>query len=294
MSGASAARRAFLAVLLVAGSPLPSAEAQLIVRKAGAGAGAQIAQALAKSLQGSGAPPRVVELTGDALADAARLARESRGLGTVFAIGPDATDLAGEARGPAVVSLGVPNPARVKTAGTYVSVYPSLDKVMAYVKNELRATSAGLLFSPARNREVALSFLKAGEPHGVTVVPVPVTSPADLTRELRGALAKVQVLLLAVDPIVFDPQSLEFIVKESQQAGRPTVGFLEEMTRLGITVSIVAPPEALAAAAAAAARAPVTVGKKRVEVDEAVVIVSKKAADVLRLSPEALGAHRTQ
>lgn len=288
------AGRALFAVALVEAGVTP-VSAQVIVRKAGSGPAAQLAQALSTLLgRVPQAAPRVVELTGDTLADTARIARESKGQAVVYAIGPDATEVAAEARGTAVVSLSVPNPARVRTPGTYVSVYPRLEGVLGFVKGDLKGRQAGLLFSPAKNREVALAFMKAAEGQGVTVVPITVSSSGDLTRELKSALPRIDVLLLAVDPILFDPQNLEYIVSETRAAGKPTVGFLEEMTRLGVTVGLVPSAEAQATVAVDAAREPVLVGKRRVEVVEATVVVSRRAAEALKLDPEAIGAQRIQ
>jgi hypothetical protein len=271
-----------------------AADAALIVRRSGGGAATQLAPALARAIgqKGVDQSAKLLELSGDGPADSAKIAREAKGVSVLFAIGPDATEAAGEARGAAVVSLGVPNPARVRTPGTYVSIYPRLERVLDYVRNRLKAKQAGFVFSPAKNREIALAFLKAGEAQGITVTPIPVSSSGDLTRELRKAIAGVDVLLLAVDPILFDPGSLEFIVDEARAARKPTVGFLDELPKLGITVSLVLPPAAAAEAAVEAAREPVTVGKRRVEVDSSMVIVSKKGAEAVGLSPEAFGAQR--
>jgi hypothetical protein len=234
-----------------------------------------------------------VELTGDLHADSARLAREAGDEPFVFAIGPHATEAAGGAAGPAVVSLGVPNPARVKTPGVYVSIYPRLERVFEYLKQTLGARRVGLIFTPAQNREVALSFLKVGAAQGVTVVPIPVRSSGTLIRQLKKTLPEVDTLLLAVDPILFDRRSLEYIVRESREARKPTVGFLEELTRLGVTVALVAPAKAAAAAAVEESQELVRVGKKRVEVDDSVVVVSKESARAVGLKPEAMGAQKT-
>jgi hypothetical protein len=150
------------------------------------------------------------------------------------------------------------------------------------------------VFTPAKNREVALQFLKAGAAQGVTVVPVPVASPADLVRDLGPALARVDVLLLAVDPVLFDPRNLERIVAEARQARKPTVGFLEDLARLGVTVALLAPPDAAAAAALGAREEPVLVGKRRIDPETREVVVSGAAAAAIGLDPRALGAHRVQ
>ncbi len=149
-----------LLTLLVTGAAA-AVDATIIIKKKGRSA--VLARALAEEI-GSGA--RIVELSGDALADSALVARESDGSGVLFTIGPDATELAGEQKGPGVVSIGVPNPARVKAAGAYISMYPRLDRVFEYLKTELGTGRAGLLFSPGENRDVAVAFLRAGQAAG--------------------------------------------------------------------------------------------------------------------------------
>lgn len=281
---------AILCLILVL-APAPGQPA-VILKKAGA-SGGDVAQALARAMNGASAP-RVLELSGDALADSARVARETRGESTLFVIGHEATELVGDVRGPAIVSLGVPNPARVRTAGTYVSMYPRLERVFELLKGPLKARAAGLLFMPTRNREVAVTFLKAGEAAGVNVVPIPVSSDGDLVRELKGALPRVDVLVLLVDPIIFNQQNLGFVVGEARQARKPTLGFLEELTSFGVVMAMEAPAAAKATAALAASKEPVVLGKKRVEVEAAVLTVSKKDAEAIGLNAEALGAQKVR
>jgi ABC-type uncharacterized transport system substrate-binding protein len=282
---------ALAALLGTAVGGLEAAASPVIVRMAGRGGTAPLSEALAGKLPSA----RVVELTGDLPADAARISRETRGIPVLFAIGPVATEAAGEARGPAVVSLGVANPAQLKTPGTYVSIYPNLDRVFEYVKTSLKAARVGLVFSPAKNREIGLQFLKAGSAQGVMVLPITVASSGDLVRELKGALPKVDAVLLAVDPLLFeDERNLEFILEQSVAARKPTVGFLEDLANLGVTVALVAPAEEVAATAVAASAQPVLVGKKRVEVDGISVIVSRKAAAAIGLDGEALSARKLE
>ena len=262
-----------------------SVDATIILKKKGRSA--VLAQALAAEI---GSQARIVELSGDALADSALVARESDGSSVLFTIGPAATEIAGEQKGPGIVSVGVPNPARVRAAGAYISMYPRLDRVFDYIKTKLNGRRAGLLFSPSENRDVAVAFLRAGQASGVAVQAITVSSRGELARKLRGQLAKVDVLLLAIDPVVLTERNLSFIVKETKRAKKVTVGFLEGLLRVGVTVSIIAPLEAMAAAAVAASSAPVRVGKKRVDVETAVVMVSRESAQTLGLNPEAMGA----
>jgi hypothetical protein len=141
---------------------------------------------------------------------------------------------------------------------------------------------------------VGVQFLRAGAAHGVAVVPVTVSSSGDLVRALRAALPALDVLLLAVDPVLFDAQSLEIIVAEARAARKPTVGFLEDLTGLGVTLALVAPADAAADLAVGASGDPVRVGKRRVEVSGAEVVVSRAGAAAVGLDPGALGAHRAR
>jgi len=267
----------------------------LLIRPAGRGSYARLAAALQQELQRQGGAPRVLELSRDAPADAARLSRETRDRPVLFAVGPDAADIAGRADGAAgVVSLGVPNPAHVKTPGTYISIYPRLEAVLQALAEDLGIRRAGLLFSPSQNREIGLAFIRAGQAAGVSIQPLPVGSDGDLIRRLRSGLEGLDVLLLPVDPILFDRRSLEYVVEETRKAGVPTVGFLEGLERLGVTLTVAADPAAVARVAVAASADPVTVGKKRMEVDGWKILVSPAGGAAVGLSSDAIDALRSR
>jgi hypothetical protein len=283
-----------LGLATAGGAAAPSRS--VIIRPATTGGAADLAPELARLVRARGGADaaRVIELSGDGPADSARVAREARGASVLFTIGHAATEIAGEARSAHVVALGVANPALVKTAGVYVSVYPRLERVFAFIKNRLQARNVGLLFSPSKNREVAVAFLEAAEAQGLHLVPVAVKSPGELARVLPKALHQMDVLMLAVDPLIFDRQSLEFVVDQADRAGKPTLGFLKDLTDLGVTICLLAPPPEQAATAVAAAADVVRVGKKHVDVDDLRVIVSSPAARKAGLDPEALGANRAR
>jgi hypothetical protein len=275
----------------VGGLPRTDARADaLLIRPPGRGSAARLAAALQKELQRSGGPIRVLELSLDAPADAARLSRETQGGPLLFAVGPDAAELAGQAHTSGVVSLGVPNPAQIKTPGIYVSIYPRLEGVLEALRTDLGVKRAGLLFSPAQNREIGVAFIRAGQAAGVAIQPLPVGSSGELIRRLRSGLSDIDVLLLPVDPILFDRRSLQYVVDESRKAGVPTVGFLEGLEGLGVTLAVVADLEAVAQAAVGAAADPVTVGKRRLEVEGWRVVVSREAAAAVGLSKGAIDA----
>jgi hypothetical protein len=292
--GAGGKRGVIAGVVLAVGvsgpCALPLRADALLIRRPGRGSAARLAAALQAELQRLGDPIRILELSGDAPADAARLSRESQGRPVLYAVGPDAAEIAGQASGSGVVSLGVPNPAQVKTPGIYISIYPRLEGVLGLLGSGLGVKRAGLLFSPAHNREVGLAFIRAGQAAGVVIQPLPVGSSGELIRRLRSGLDDIDVLLLPVDPILFDRRNLEHVVSETRKARVPTVGFLEGLERLGVTITVMADPVAVAQAAVGAAGDPVTVGKRRMEVDGWSVVVSAAAAAELGLSRGAIDA----
>ncbi len=273
-----------------AGSPTRGV---LILRKTDSGSLAELARAveLAFLNRGNEVAPRIMEMSGDPIADGARLQRESSRTSAVVAVGFDATTVAA-ALGPRipVVALGVPNPARLKTAGTYFSVYPKLDRVFDLLRRKLGVDKVGLLFTPAHNREIALAFVKAAGTSGIEIVPMPVSSRGDLVRTLRASVTSIDALLLATDPILFDSHDLKLIVDETVSARKPTVGFLPELVELGVTFCLVNDPAAVADAAVARAAGPVRIGKQREEVDGVDMIVSHVSARSLGIDVEGLDA----
>lgn len=236
---------------------------------------------------------RIVDLSGDSAADAARVSRQCAGASVVFAVGPEAAaSVSTLGSRIAVIVLGVPNPARIATAATFVPVYPRLQSVLAFASTKLRAKRVGLLHSPAQNREAVTVFTQAAAAAGVTIVPLAAGSGGELVRVL-GGLAAVDAVILAIDPLVFDRQSLRLIVEKTGAAKKPTVGFLPELASLGVTVVLSIDPKDVAAAAVQASTHSAKPGTHAtVEVEGSTVLVSRRSAEIVGLSPEALGAHQ--
>jgi ABC-type uncharacterized transport system substrate-binding protein len=277
-----------LALLLsVVGPAVSGASADaVIVRNARGASAKRLARALATTLKEKGVSVRVVELTEDVPSDVARISRATSEGTVLYTIGPYATETARESGG-TVVSLDVANPSRVRTPGTYVSMYPRLDEIFRYLKQTLGVSRVGLLFTPAENREIAVAFIKAAQEQGVELLPVAVSSEGKLVRALKRTLPEVDTLLLAVDPIL-KRDTLEYVVSECKAAGKPSVGFLKDLTRYGVTLSMVLPLDAIAEAAVAAADDPVSVGKKRVEIEDPEIVVSPSGAQSVGLDPKNL------
>jgi hypothetical protein len=278
------------AVLLI-----PSFEARpgsLVVRRSGDGALSPVAESLSAEVRRKvgAAGLVVVELTGDPIADGAMLTRQSRNATVVYAVGADATALAADLSGVSVIALGIANPAKVATSATYLSVYPRLERVFSFLQEKLGARRVGFLFTPAQNSEMALAFAKAAQAKNVGFEALGVSSPGELARTIKDALPRIDVLLLAVDPLLFDRRSLDAIVEQSMAQKKPAVGFLSELAALGVAICLSTAPAEVAAKAVELSEFTGVKGKKRVEIDSAVIILSKKAVEPLKLDRARLGA----
>jgi hypothetical protein len=246
----------FLGLALLAATP--DLSAQVIVKQGLSRATVDMVAALLETAPDRASPPEVVSLSGDFGTDLDRVSRAASRVKTLLAVGPNATVLADtvaqsikECR---VVSIGVPNPDRLRTRATYVPFYPPLDAVFRFLKARFGARSVGLLYTPSQNAGVAAAFTAAAQARGMTLVPVEARSTGDLVRQLRPALARVDVLVAPVDPLLFEPDSFKILTDELRAAGKPSVGFLEELPRRGLTGALLVSREALARAAWQAAR----------------------------------------
>ena len=148
----------------------------------------------------------------------------------------------------------------------------------------------GFLFTPSQNSEMALAFAKAAQAKNIGFEALGVSSPGELARTIKDALPRIDVLLLAVDPLLFDRRSLDAIVEQSMAQKKPAVGFLSELAALGVAVCLSTAPAEVAAKAVELSEFTGVKGKKRVEIDSAVIILSKKAVEPLKLDRARLGA----
>ena len=282
-----------IALVMSSASSLIAAEpGSIIVRKPGKGSLALLTESLSgeiKKKPGAGAPI-LVDLSGDPIADGALVGREAKKASVVYTMGADATSLAANIPNASVIALGIANPAKVNTSGTYLSVYPRLDRVFAFLQEKLSAKRVGFLHTPAQNAEMALLFAKSAQSKAVGFDPIAVSSPGELARSMKEVLPRVDVLVLAVDPLILDPRSVDLIVEQTIAQKKPAVGFLGELAPLGVAVCIVAAPNDVAAKAVELSEFSGIKGKKRVEVDSTVIVLSKKAAEPLKLDKARLGA----
>jgi hypothetical protein len=269
----------------------PDSRADMIAMPKGAAPTSSTAL-LVNAIRGQSPDTRIIDLTGSTSADAALVPREARDRDIVYAIGPDAVVASkGIERRTTLVALNVPNPQRLTTAATYISVYPNLPGIFDFLGAKLKIKSAGLIFSPAQNHEVALRFAAEAARHSIRLQPIPV-AVGSVSGPLRAALPSLNAVILLVDPIVFDPRTLREIEDLTRAARIPTIGFLPELPSVGVTVALVPPVEAMAALAARSAQSATPGGNRTIEVTAMDIIVSKKSAEEVGLDPKSIGAQK--
>jgi hypothetical protein len=279
---------AFVVILASLGPPAGRA-GDLIVKQGTGRATAEIVEALIKEAPGKDKPPAVLDLSGDWNTDFARVSRVLDDGACVLAVGPNATVLAGavsesQKKG-RVVSLAVPNPERLKAKATYVAFYPRLDSVLRFLGTKFGAKNVGFIYSPSHNAAVARAFSEAATARGMKLREITVASTGDVVRHLKPALPEVDVLVVPVDPLVFDRDILRIVTDESKAAGKPTIGFLPDLTQLGLTGSLITPKEAVARAAWHAGRRTAAEGSDVVPVEGSLLYVSKGATTVVDPGP---------
>jgi hypothetical protein len=287
-----------LATLAVNAATLP-ARADVIVKQGTNRATLSIVEALSREAAAKGSAPKVVDLTGSFSTDLARVGRAASGTSILYAVGPRATVLAGTVaesrKGAHVVSLAVPNPERLKTgAATFVSFYPRLDSVFRFLGTRFGARDVGFLYSPSQNAAVSSAFAKAAAGRGMNLRAVEVHSAGDLVRGLKQALATLDVLLLPVDPILFEREQLRIVIDEARRARKPAIGFLADLPQLGFTGALVNSEEALARTAFKASRKPAPDSTVIVDVEGPFVYVTAEKETVIDLDSEKPGEPKSK
>jgi hypothetical protein len=240
-------------VVVVALEGVAAARAgDLIVKQGGGRAVTEMVDALIKEAP-NGKPPTVLELSGDWNNDFARVSRVVSDGTSLLAVGPNATVLAGavsesQKKG-RVVALAVPNPERIKARATFVAFYPRLDSVLRFLGTKFTARNVGFLYSPSHNAALAQAFAVTAGARGMSLREIPANTAGDVIRQLKPALAEIDVLVVPVDPLVFDRDTLRVVSEQARAARKPTIGFLPDLAELGLTGSLSLSKEAVARAA---------------------------------------------
>jgi len=245
---------------------------------------------LVTALLGKARAAREVELSGSSSADAALVPHEAHTGDVVYAIGPDAVVAARSIdKKSKIVALNVPNPDRLGTNATYVSAYPSLNTAFDLLSDKLFVKKAGVLYSPSQNHEVALMFAAQLKEHNIQPQPIPVTA-GNAAASLRRAISGLSVVILLIDPLVFDAEAMRDVLAVTTAAKVPTVGFLTDLTSIGVTVALVVPAGNLADMAVRSAAGATPGSRNIVEAEAIEIVVSKQSAQEVGLDPKAIGA----
>jgi hypothetical protein len=260
--------------------------ADIIVRPRSSGPASDLVMAL----RGRAHAARDVELSGSSSADAALVPHEAHAGDVVYAIGPDAVVAARSIdKKSKIVALNVPNPDRLGTDATYVSAYPNLNSTFAVLANKLFVKKVGVLYSPSQNHEMALKFAAQMVAHGIQPLPIPVTA-GNAAAALRRSIAGLTAVVLLIDPLLFDATAMHDVLAVTSAAKVPTIGFLSDLTAIGVTIAIVVPAGNVAEAAVRSAASASPGQRDFVESDAIEIVVSKQSALEVGLDPKTIGA----
>jgi hypothetical protein len=244
------------------GGAVAAPAGDLIVKQGGGRAVTEMVDALIKEAPYKDKPPAVLELSGDWNTDFARVSRGVAEGTSLLAVGPNATVLAGavsesQKKG-RVVSLAVPNPERLKARATFIAFYPRLEAVLRFLGTKFSARNVGFLYSPSHNSALAQAFSNAAAAHGMSLRAIAANTAGDVVRQLKPAMAEIDVLVVPVDPLVFDRDTLRLLTEQARAARKPAIGFLPDLAELGLTGALTLSKEAVARAAwQACRRAPI-------------------------------------
>lgn len=245
---------------------------------------------LVAALRSKANAAREVELSGSSSADAALVPHEAHAGDVVYAIGPDAVVASRSIdKKSKIVALNVPNPDRLGTDATYVSAYPNLDKTFDVLADKLFVKKVGVLYSPSQNHEMALKFAGALAAHNIQPQPIPVTA-GNAAAALRRAIGGLNAVILLIDPLVFDAIAMRDVLAVTGAAKIPTIGFLTDLTTIGVTIAIVVPAGNAADMAVRSAASQSPGSRSVVEAEAIEIIVSKQSAQEVGLDPKTIGA----
>jgi len=224
---------AFLA-LLGAASAL-SAQECLIVKGKGSDMIGRIEAALLKGAAPPCAAWKTLEISGDALADFAKVQQAAREVDIVVALGTDAAKGVRSLKKNRKVGLMIPNGLECACCMQVISLYPDLRQVYGYLKK--RTFTSLVLVYTSETAEKAFHLSMTGREMGMDVTPVAVESPLDVPTRLRKGLDKAQGVLIAIDPKFFDEEFLKLMMDEIRRSGKPVFAFLKVFLDHGADVA---------------------------------------------------------
>lgn len=162
---------------------------------------------------------------------------EGRGIDLVFALGPEATQLAAE-RFPAVavVSSMVLSLAELQALENVTGValeFPPATQLRWMRRLLPRAKRIAVLFDPALNQGWVDSAQLAAEKEGLVLVPIPVKHPRELPSGLQELDRGADVLWAIPDKTVYSGSTLKQILLSSFRSRIPLVGLSDAWVKAG-------------------------------------------------------------
>jgi ABC-type uncharacterized transport system substrate-binding protein len=183
---------------------------------------------------------------------------EAKGAKYFYAIGPAAANLATQS-GSAGVYIYVPNPAgsgllnKAKWAG--VSPYPEPRLVLQHIRSAMKVQRIAVLYTRKNNEEVAQVFDSAAAEEKIPCKLVGLRGPEELQTALGPALKQADALLILLDPIAFNSDSIRYVVNTCIQEKKPVIGFMDSVASSGVPFAIYPPADEIAKTAGAALKA---------------------------------------
>jgi len=218
-------------------------------------------------------------------------ALESKGAKYLYAIGPSAANLATQSATVSGVYIYVPNPgasglsAKARWAG--VSPYPDPRLVLQHIRASMRIQSIAILYTKKYNQEVAQVFDAAAAEEKMPCRLLGLKGPEDLQATLGPALKSVDALLVLLDPIAFNPDSIRFVVNTCLQEKKPAIGFMDSVASVGVPFAIYPSADEIAKTAVAAMR-----GLKQAKPEDRKVRYPQKfVLSINENAVKSLGAH---
>lgn len=186
-------------------------------------------------------------------------ALEAKGAKFFYAIGPAAANLATQSPTAGGVYVFVPNPAGTGLAGkakwSGVSPYPEPKMVLQHIRSAMKIQRVAILYTKKNNQEVAQAFDDAATEEKMSCRLVGLKGPEELQSALGPALKQVDGLLVLLDPLAFNPDSIRFIINTCLQDKKPVIGFMDSVASVGVPFAIYPPADEIAKAAVSSMRA---------------------------------------
>ena len=200
---------------------------------------------LTEILAGAGARIQTVHLKDDA--DPDRLFGASPPA-LMVGVGPEATRLLWEAHGESgrrIIYAMVLNPeslmdgnSEADGCGVPLNI-PVRHQLRAMAENLPGIQRVGILYDPAYNLDFFAEAEIGGPEFGLTVVPLPVSSRADIPRALRKDLDRLDALWMIPDRTVISESIVQYVIKEALLKNVPVIGYNRFFLESGAALAFV-------------------------------------------------------